>query len=176
MYLVNNTRPDIAFEVNLLTRYSVTPIMRHCNGVKDALRYLWDTPDLGLFYLKNQDLSLIGYVNAGYLSNPHNDKSQTTFVFLHEGTTISWKSYKHTLIDTSTNHSKIIALYEAARECAWLRRVINHIQISCAIELIRSPTIIYEDNTACINQMQSGYVKSNVIKHITLKLFHIHEL
>jgi hypothetical protein len=71
------------------------------------------------------------------------------------------------LIGTSTNHSEVIALYEAARECAWLRRVINHIQVSCGIELIGSPTIIYEDNAACIAQMHSGYVKSNVTKLIT---------
>jgi hypothetical protein len=36
--------------------------------------------------------------------------------------------------------------------------------------------IIYEDNAACIAQMQSGYVKSNVTKHITPKLFYLHEL
>jgi hypothetical protein len=50
--------------------------------------------------------------------------------------------------------------------------VINHIQVSCGIELIGSPTIIYEDNAACVAQMQSGYVKSNITKHITHKLFY----
>jgi hypothetical protein len=54
--------------------------------------------------------------------------------------------------------------------------VINHIQVSCGIEPIGSPTIIYEDNAACIAQMQSSYVKSNVTKHITQKLFYPHEL
>jgi hypothetical protein len=64
MYLANNTRPDIAFAVNILTRYSAAPTMRHWNGVKDVLQYLWGTPDLTLFYLKNQDLSLIGYADV----------------------------------------------------------------------------------------------------------------
>jgi hypothetical protein len=40
MYLANNIRFDIAFVVNILVRYSVTPTMRHWNGVKDVLRYL----------------------------------------------------------------------------------------------------------------------------------------
>jgi hypothetical protein len=75
MYLANNTRPNIAFTVNLLARYSAASTMRHWNGVKHLLQYLWGTPDLGLFYMKNQDLSLIGYVNAGYLIDPHNGKS-----------------------------------------------------------------------------------------------------
>jgi hypothetical protein len=54
--------------------------------------------------------------------------------------------------------------------------VINHTQVSCGIEPIGSPTIIYEDNVACVTQMQSGYVKSNVTKYITPKLFYPHEL
>jgi hypothetical protein len=40
MYLANNTRPDIAFAVNLLARYSATPTMHHWNGVKYVLIYL----------------------------------------------------------------------------------------------------------------------------------------
>jgi hypothetical protein len=34
MYLANNIRPDIAFEVNCLARYSVTPTMHHWNDIK----------------------------------------------------------------------------------------------------------------------------------------------
>jgi hypothetical protein len=75
MYLANNTGPDINFAVNLLTRYSVTSTMRHWNGIKDVLRYLQGTSDLGLFYKKNQDLSFIGYVDTRYLSDLHNGKS-----------------------------------------------------------------------------------------------------
>jgi hypothetical protein len=89
MYLVNNTRPDITFAVNLLTRYNAAPIMHQWNEVKYVLRYLQGTPDLGPSYRKNQDLSIIGYADTGYLSDPHNGKSQTGFMFLHGGTTIS---------------------------------------------------------------------------------------
>ena len=38
------------------------------------------------------------------------------------------------------------------------------------------PTIIYEDNSACIAQMNAGYIKSNITKHIAPKLFYPHEL
>ena len=127
MYLANCTRPDIAFAVNLLARHSAAPTKRHWTGVKNIFRYLQGTKDLGLFYRKNQDMTLIGYCDAGYLSDPHNARSQTGFVFLYGGTAISWNSTKQTLVATSTNHSEIIALFEASRECVWLRRVINHI-------------------------------------------------
>jgi hypothetical protein len=119
---------------------------------------------------------LLGYTDVGYLSHPHNDRSQIGFVFLQGGTTISWKSTKQTLVSASTNHSEIIALYEASRECVWLRRMINHIMQTCGICAIDTPTIIFEDNLACTTQMESGYIKSNMTKHIIPRLFYPHEL
>jgi hypothetical protein len=166
MYLANSTRPDIAFAINLLARHSVAPTRRHWTGGKQILRYLNGTKDLGLFFQKNNDPNLVGYADAGYMSDPHNARSQTGFVFLHGGTTISWKSSKETLVATSTNHSEIIALYEASRECGQ----------SCGIGSSESPIIIYEDNVACISQMQIGYIKSNITKHIAPKLFYPYEL
>ena len=74
-------------------------------------------------------------------------------------------------LTTSANHSEIVALYEASRDCVWLRGMINHIQQSCGIGVIDSPTIIYEDNAACVSQMQTCYIKSNTTKHISPKLF-----
>ena len=82
---------------------------------------------------------MVGYTNAGYLSDPHNARSQTGYVFLHCGTDISWKSFKQILVATST-------------------------------------TIIYEDNMACVAQMDTGYIKSNITKHIAPKLFYPHQL
>jgi hypothetical protein len=176
MYLANGTRPDIAFAVNLLARFSSAPTKRHWSGVKRILRYLRGTIDLGLYFRKKQDLSIIGYTDAGYLSDPHNGLSQTGYVFLSGGTAISWKSSKQTMVATSTNHSEIIALYEAAKESIWLRRVHQHVQNACGINIAPTPIIIYEDNSACIAQVQSGYIKSNITKHISPKFFYTHEL
>jgi hypothetical protein len=89
MYIANCTRPDIAFAVNLLARYNAAPTQRHWAGVKNIFRYLIGTIDLGLFYKINQNKTLIGYSDAGYLSDPHEARSQTGFVFLHGGTAIS---------------------------------------------------------------------------------------
>jgi hypothetical protein len=49
LYLANNIRPDIAFVVNCLVRHSATPIMQHWNDIKNVLRCLNGTIDLGLF-------------------------------------------------------------------------------------------------------------------------------
>jgi hypothetical protein len=53
--------------------------------------------------------------------------------------------------------------------------VINHIQQSYGIGGLDSPTVIYEDNSACVTQMETGYIKSNITKHISPKLFYPYE-
>ena len=105
MYLANNIQLDIAFAVNFLARHSAAPTRRYWVGVKTILKYLNGTRDLELFYSKNQDPLLLGYTNVHYLSDPYNDRSQTSFVFLQGGTIISWKSSKQTLVSTFTNHN-----------------------------------------------------------------------
>jgi hypothetical protein len=89
VYLANNMRPDIAFTVNYLAKYSAATTMRHWNSIKNILRYLVGTIDLGLYFQKNQDSKLIGYADAAYLSYPRNTRSQTGYVFLHSETVIS---------------------------------------------------------------------------------------
>ncbi|KAL0411519.1 UNVERIFIED_CONTAM: Secreted RxLR effector protein [Sesamum latifolium] len=89
MYLANHTRPYITFVVDLLERYSSSPTRRHWNGIKHILRYLKGTMAMGLFYSKVSNSNLIGYVDADYLSDPHNGRSQTGYLFLCGGTTIS---------------------------------------------------------------------------------------
>jgi hypothetical protein len=54
--------------------------------------------------------------------------------------------------------------------------VINHIETLCGIGALESSTIIYEDNDVCVAQMKTGYIKTNYMKHISLKLFYPHEL
>jgi hypothetical protein len=41
-------------------------------GVKHILRYVNGIRDLGLFFQRNPDTNMIGYIDAGYLSYPHN--------------------------------------------------------------------------------------------------------
>ncbi|KAJ9554079.1 hypothetical protein OSB04_018124 [Centaurea solstitialis] len=148
MYLANNTRPDISFLVSLLARFSSSPTRKHWNGVKHVFRYLQGSVDKGLFYANNSGHQLFGYADAGYLSDPQKCRSQTGYLFTSGGTAILWRSTKQTIAATSSNHSEIIAIHEA----------------------------MYEDNTACIEQLKQGYVKGDRTKHISPKLFYTHDL
>ena len=81
------------------------------------------------------------------------------------------------MVATSSNHSEIIAIHEASRECRWLRLMIHHIQESCGLSSVKDkPTILFEDNYACIAQIKGGYIKGDRTKHISPKFFYTHEL
>ncbi|KAJ9561004.1 hypothetical protein OSB04_006164 [Centaurea solstitialis] len=122
-------------------------------------------------------LNLLARYNAGYLSDPHTGRSQTRYVFTMGGTTISWGSTKQTMTATSSNHAEILAIHEASRECVWLRNVIQHIRGSCGVITDKEPpTVLYEDNAACIAQLKEGYIKGDRTKHILLKFFFTHDL
>ena len=53
----------------------------------------------------------------GFFSDPHNGRSQTGYVFLYGGTSISWRSTEQTITAASSNHTEILAIHEASREC-----------------------------------------------------------
>ena len=97
-------------------------------------------------------------------------------MFTYNGTAISWRSVKQTMVATSSNHSEILAIHEASRECIWLRSIIQHIKESCGLPSIKDSTTLFEDNAACIAQLKGGYIKGDRTKHISPKFFYTHEL
>ncbi|KAG7559470.1 Reverse transcriptase RNA-dependent DNA polymerase [Arabidopsis thaliana x Arabidopsis arenosa] len=155
----------------ILARFSSCPTQRHWNGIKHLLRYLQGTKDLGLFYTNHNKDGLVGFADAGYLSDPHTAKSQTGYVFTHGGTAISWRSMKQTITTTSSNHAELLAIHEASRECVWLRSMTQHIRSDCGMDEDKEPTVLYEDNAACIAQLKEGYIKGDRTKHILPKFF-----
>ena len=130
-----------------------------------------------LFYSKTLDPQFFGYADAGYLSNPHKSRSHIGYIFTYGNTVISRRSVKKTMVVTSSNHSEILSMHEAIQECVWLRSMIQHIKKSCELSSIKNkPTVLYEDNVACIAQVKGGYIKGDQTKHISPKFLYTHEL
>ena len=55
------SRPDIMFSVCMCAIFQADPRESHLSAVKRILRYLKGTQDLGLWYPKRSNLSLLGY-------------------------------------------------------------------------------------------------------------------
>ncbi|WZZ63678.1 uncharacterized protein LOC125588277 [Brassica napus] len=52
----------------------------------------------------------------------------------------------------------------------------QHIRSDCGMVQCKEPTVIFEDNTACIAQLKDGYIKGDMTKHILPKFFFTHDL
>ena len=68
MYLANYMCLDIAFFVNLVTRYSCAPTWKHWNDIKYILCYLGVRTNISLLYSRKSKVQLPGDVEIRYLS------------------------------------------------------------------------------------------------------------
>ena len=63
---VTASRPDIMFSVCMCARFQASPRESHLKATKRILRYLKDTQNVGLWYLKGAKFELVGYSNSDY--------------------------------------------------------------------------------------------------------------
>nr|GEZ36957.1 hypothetical protein [Tanacetum cinerariifolium] len=99
MYVMTSTRPDIAYAVGRLSRFTGNPCRQHWQAITRVFKYLKDS------------------------------STTSGWVFLLEGGVISWASKKQTRIDGSTLESKFVTLTATGREAEWLRNLTHEILI-----------------------------------------------
>ena len=89
MYAMLCTRPVVSHALSLTTRYQSDPGEAHWTAVKNILKYLKRTKDMFLVYGGDEELSVKGYVDASFDTDPDDSKSQTGYVFILNGAAVS---------------------------------------------------------------------------------------
>ncbi|GJS04532.1 zinc finger, CCHC-type containing protein, partial [Tanacetum coccineum] len=129
MYAMTCTRPDIAFVVCKLSRYTSNPNTQYWQAIQRVL------------------------------NNIEDNSSTSGWVFLLGGGAISWASKKQTCITSSTMESEFMALAAADKEVEWLGNLIleillwskpiAHISIRCdsAATLVKAYSQTYSLTT-----------------------------
>jgi len=82
------TRPEIAFSVGMLRRFTSNPGKPHWEVVKRLMRYLKETLNLGLLYT-GYPVVIEGFSNTNWCSEPDDCRFTGGFVFTVGGATIS---------------------------------------------------------------------------------------
>ena len=126
MYLMSCTRPDIAFTVSRLSRFTSNPGDDHWKAIVRVLRYLRYTREYGLHYTREPGV-LEGYSDASWISDTQDSKATSGYVFTLGGAAISWKSSKQTVITRSTMEAEFVALDKCGEEAEWLRHFLEDI-------------------------------------------------
>ena len=90
------------------------------------LKYLRFTHDYGLYYTRYLTI-LKGYNIANWISNVKDSKSQSGYVFIVGGATVSWKSSKQTVISKFTMEYEFIELDKCGEDIEWLHHFLEDI-------------------------------------------------
>ncbi|KAF3685899.1 hypothetical protein FXO37_00155 [Capsicum annuum] len=126
MYIINCTRPDIAYVISKLSRYTSNTNKTHWMAMKRVLGYLKYTEDYTLHYNKYPAI-LEGYSDANWITESNEVKSTSGYIFTIGGGVVSWKSSKQTYISRSTMESEFFSLDKADEEVKWLQNFLEDI-------------------------------------------------
>ena len=137
------TRPDIAFAVATVARFSANPGMAHWHAVKRIFRYLVGTRDLWLTYGESRR-TLVGYADADG-SMTEDRRAITGYAFLIDGGAISWSSKKQEIVSLSTTESEYVAATHGMKEALWLRNLLAEV-----FEPLTDATTLFSDNQSAI--------------------------
>ena len=88
MHLMNFTRPDIAYVVCRLSRYTHNPNKEHWSALMRLMKYLRGTMNYGILY-SGFPSTLEGYYDANWISDSDETKSTSGYVFTLGGSAIS---------------------------------------------------------------------------------------
>ena len=117
-YLVN-TRPNLAYAVGVVRRFMEAPSQAHWGAVKQILRYLKGTVDLGCKYERGIELIplLLGY--SDFAGDVEDRKSTTRVVYFLGNNLVTWSSQKQKIVALSSCEAEYVA---AAPPCqgVWL--------------------------------------------------------
>lgn len=163
LYLAVRTRPDIAFVVAAVAKFTSHPTQEHWTAVKRILRYLKGSQDVGIMYASGNLTDIIGYCDADWAGDPEDRRSTSGYMFLLAGGPITWRSQKQKSVALSTAEAEYMALSSASQEVIWLR----NLMLSCG-QVLEKPTIIYEDNLPAIGLAKNPQFHGRA-KHISIR-------
>ncbi|KAL0551643.1 hypothetical protein IC582_010732 [Cucumis melo] len=92
-YATDCTRPDIAYAVGLLCRFTSKPSLEHWNAIERIIRYFKKTQNIGLHYNKFPAV-LEGYSDAHWNSLSDDSKATSGYIFNIVERVVAWKSKK----------------------------------------------------------------------------------
>ncbi|GJS25629.1 hypothetical protein Tco_0454261 [Tanacetum coccineum] len=120
MYLTAS-RPDIASATFVCARYQAHLTEKHLKEVKRIFRYLRQTINMGLWYLKDSGFELIAYSDADLVGCNVDCKSTSGGIQFLGDKLVSWSSKKQDCTAMSTTKAEYVSLSACCAQVIWMR-------------------------------------------------------
>lgn len=161
LYLATNTRPDIAFAVSQVARFSAAPKQIHATAVKTIIRYLKRTAEQGTIIRPSKGSNMMDFdlwVDADFCglfryevdANPDSAKSRTGLVVTLGGAPVTCKSLLQQALSCSTLEAEYQALSYALKIFIPMKRMLVELlsglrlNVNAVIPTVRAS--VFEDN------------------------------
>uniref|UniRef100_A0A3Q7HIY5 Reverse transcriptase Ty1/copia-type domain-containing protein n=1 Tax=Solanum lycopersicum TaxID=4081 RepID=A0A3Q7HIY5_SOLLC len=123
------TRPDIAFAVQYLSQYMHSPKVSHMVAATRVIKYVKQSPGLGVFMSAHVSSCLTAYCDADWAACIDTRKSVTGFLIKLGDSPISWKSKKQSTISRSSAEAEYRSLASTVAEVVWLTGLLKEIGV-----------------------------------------------
>lgn len=168
LYLVVNSRPDIAVSVSILSRKVSKPTSRDLIELRRVLKYLKGSKDLKLKLGGFAGFNLEGFADSDWAGDLEDRKSTSGYIFKFGGGIVSWGCKKQQNITLSSTEAEYVALSEGCQELEYLRLIFQDFKISIDNILMK------EDNQSCLKLLDDKI--NNRTRHIDVKYHYVKEM
>ena len=171
-YLVNMTRPDLAWSYSELSKYVQNPGKAHMDAAHHVLRYLRATYDQAIVYERTTEKAntIWGWVDSDWAADLDSRRSHTGYVIMLTGGAVSWKSRRQDCVSLSTSEAEYVAASQCGQEVVYLREILRDFGFPPT-----GPTLVYEDNLACV-AMSENPVRRKYSRHIDIHRYFVRDL
>lgn len=161
LYLSIATRPDIAYAVSVLCRFTDNPGRAHWDAIKRVLRYLKHTQHYKLVYSPTGSNELfITHSDADLGGNVDNARSTAGFVISIGGGAVLWSSRLQRQVSMSSTEAEYTTAAATGTEIMWMREFFDKIGYD-----ISKPSPLYLDNASAI-QVAKNPEHQSTMKHV----------
>ena len=168
LHLAIHTRPDLAYAVGLLARFSTSPTYATCRLAIHLLKYLRGTVDKGIRF-SGSEFDLHVFSDSDWAGDRMTRRSTTGYIVLLCAGALAWQSKLQTTVATSSMESEYMAEYAALQELVWLRGVFKELGL-----LVAKPTPFFMDSKSA-KDLSENPVYHKRSKHIDIKYHWIRE-
>ncbi|CAN1262375.1 Retrovirus-related Pol polyprotein from transposon RE1 [Linum perenne] len=163
------TRPDITYAVNRVCQYMHAPTTQHWLAIKRILRYLKGTLHHFLRFQPTTSTTLLAYLDAGWVSDQDDSRSQYGYAVYHGPNLISWTSMKQMVVARSSTEAEYRAMAYTVAELMWLKLLLAELRAP-----MTGPPILLCNNVGVIF-LSKNPVISTRSKHVALDFNYIRE-
>ena len=118
---VTTSRPDVMHAVGLVARFQANPKETHVLAIKRIFRYLKGTIELGLWYPKGNELTMVAYTDADWAGSIDDRKSTSGAALYLGNCLVAWESKKQSLVSLSTTEVEYIVAATCCTQVIWMK-------------------------------------------------------